>query len=59
MKVILKNLKIVLLVSTIIIGCGRKGSLELPPLTEVDSSQGTFISQNKVDKPFILDWLIQ
>ncbi|WP_455481931.1 hypothetical protein V4P56_05660 [Bartonella sp. B35(2025)] len=59
MKIILKNLKFVLLVNIVIVGCGRKGALELPSSIGVNPSQGVFISQNKADKPFILDWLIQ
>ncbi|GAA5108123.1 LPS translocon maturation chaperone LptM [Bartonella jaculi] len=59
MKIILKNLAIVLWGSIIIVGCGRKGALELPPSTVADSSQGTFVPQGKTDKPFILDRLIQ
>ncbi|WP_375622099.1 MULTISPECIES: LPS translocon maturation chaperone LptM [unclassified Bartonella] len=59
MKIILKGLIIVLFGGLGIVGCGRKGSLELPPSTGVNSSQGTFVSQGKTDKPFILDRLIQ
>ncbi|MCZ2157862.1 lipoprotein [Bartonella sp. 220] len=59
MKVILKNLTIVLLGSIMIIGCGRKGALELPPAKVMDSSKGATVSQSKADKPFILDRLIQ
>ncbi|MGF7157984.1 LPS translocon maturation chaperone LptM [Bartonella heixiaziensis] len=59
MKIILKSLTIVLFGSVIIVGCGRKGALELPPSAMVDSSQGTFVPQGKTDEPFILDRLIQ
>ncbi|AGF76535.1 LPS translocon maturation chaperone LptM [Bartonella vinsonii] len=59
MKIILKNLTIVLLGSVMIIGCGRKGALELPPAKVMDSLQGASISQSKADKPFVLDRLIQ
>ncbi|VEJ44549.1 LPS translocon maturation chaperone LptM [Bartonella vinsonii] len=59
MKIILKNLTIVLWGSVMIVGCGRKGALELPPATMMDSSKEASVSQSKADKPFILDRLIQ
>ncbi|UNE54152.1 LPS translocon maturation chaperone LptM [Bartonella machadoae] len=59
MKTVLKNLTIVLLGSVVIVGCGRKGALELPPSEVVDSSQGASVPQNKANEPFILDRLIQ
>ncbi|UTO28352.1 LPS translocon maturation chaperone LptM [Bartonella harrusi] len=59
MKIILKNLTIVLLGSVVIVGCGRKGALELPPSAVVDSSQGSSVPQSKADEPFVLDRLIQ
>ncbi|WP_455466030.1 hypothetical protein [Bartonella sp. B39] len=59
MKIILKSLTIVLLGSVIMVGCGRKGTLELSPPALVNSSQGTFVPQGKTDEPFILDRLIQ
>ncbi|WP_317993990.1 LPS translocon maturation chaperone LptM [Bartonella gliris] len=59
MEIILKSLTIVLLGSVLIVGCGRKGVLELPPSTGVNSSQGAFVSQGKTDQPFVLDRLIQ
>lgn len=45
--------------NVVIVGCGRKGALELPSLTTVEPSQGAFVSERKTDKPFILDRLIQ
>ncbi|WP_455479367.1 LPS translocon maturation chaperone LptM [Bartonella sp. B23] len=59
MKIIFKNLTIALLASVIIVGCGHRGALELPPSALVNSSQGTFVPQGKTDEPFILDRLIQ
>nr|CDP79316.1 putative small periplasmic lipoprotein [Bartonella schoenbuchensis]CDP79554.1 putative small periplasmic lipoprotein [Bartonella schoenbuchensis] len=59
MRAILKNLIIVLFFNVVIVGCGRKGALELPSSTTVESSQGAFVSERKADKPFILDRLIQ
>lgn len=59
MGTILKNLIIVLFFNVVIVGCGRKGALELPSLTTMEPSQGAFVSERKTDKPFILDRLIQ
>ncbi|WP_455476997.1 hypothetical protein [Bartonella sp. B41] len=59
MKFILKNLKIVLLGGIIIVGCGRKGALEFPSTTVVDISQRGRVSKSRIEKPFILDWLIR
>ncbi|ALE03219.1 hypothetical protein [Bartonella ancashensis] len=59
MKIIAKVLVISLLGSVILIGCGRKGTMEEFSLDTAKSSQGTLISKDKEDKPFILDGLIQ
>ncbi|EJF98265.1 hypothetical protein MEI_00764 [Bartonella vinsonii subsp. arupensis Pm136co] len=59
MKIIVKNLTIILLGSVMIVGCGRKGALELPPATVGDSLKSASVSQSKADKPFVLDRLIQ
>ncbi|WP_078664095.1 hypothetical protein [Bartonella sp. WD12.1] len=59
MRTILKNLIIVLFFNVVIVGCGRKGALELSSSTTVKSSQKAFVSERKTDKLFILDRLIQ
>ncbi|WP_142416652.1 lipoprotein [Bartonella massiliensis] len=60
MKIIVKGLMIVLFLGFYVAGCGRKGSLEAPPLTSVEKSmQGTSAAKNENDKPFILDRLIK
>ncbi|WP_034988681.1 LPS translocon maturation chaperone LptM [Bartonella senegalensis] len=59
MKSIVKSLMIVLLGSIFVVGCGRKGALELPSSMIEKTTQETFSSKNKLDKPFILDRLIQ
>ncbi|WP_375650746.1 lipoprotein [Bartonella sp. OT172YNZD] len=59
MKIILKGLMIVLLGGVCVVGCGRKGSLEMP-LTSVEKSvQGASVAQSEDDKPFIFDRLIK
>lgn len=59
MRIILKNLIIVLFFNVVIVGCGRKGALELPSSITVEPSQEAFVSERKTDKPFVLDRLIQ
>ncbi|CAK02544.1 LPS translocon maturation chaperone LptM [Bartonella tribocorum] len=60
MKIIIKGLMIVLLGGLGVVGCGRKGSLEAPPLTSVEKSmQGTSAAKSEDDQPFILDRLIK
>ncbi|EJF87114.1 LPS translocon maturation chaperone LptM [Bartonella rattimassiliensis] len=59
MKIIVKVLIIILFGGVGIVGCGRKGSLEMP-LTSVDKPmQDTSVAKSKDDKPFILDRLIK
>lgn len=59
MKIILRNLITVLLGGVVIAGCGRKGSLEMPPLNVEKPGQGTSVTKSEKDKPFILDRLIK
>ncbi|KEC56012.1 LPS translocon maturation chaperone LptM [Bartonella koehlerae] len=59
MKIIVKSLMIILLGSAFVVGCGRKGALELPSSRVEKTTQEPFSSKNKLDKPFILDRLIQ
>ncbi|WP_273719713.1 MULTISPECIES: LPS translocon maturation chaperone LptM [unclassified Bartonella] len=59
MKIILRNLTIVLLGGIVVVGCGRKGSLEMPPLNVEKSRQGASVTKDEEDKPFILDRLIK
>ncbi|MBB5073679.1 putative small lipoprotein YifL [Bartonella callosciuri] len=59
MKIILKNLTIILLGSIIIVGCGRKGPLEMPSPSVKKSVQGASVAKSEEDKPFILDRLIK
>ncbi|EJF79182.1 hypothetical protein MCQ_00723 [Candidatus Bartonella washoeensis Sb944nv] len=59
MKIILRSLTIVLLGNVLLFGCGRKGALELPSSTGVDSSQGAFVPQSTANESFVLDRLIQ
>lgn len=57
MKIILKNLTIVLLGGIVLVGCGRKGPLEIPsPIVEKPEAS---IAKSEEDKPFILDGLIK
>ncbi|MET3559452.1 putative small lipoprotein YifL [Bartonella japonica] len=57
MKIIVKNLTIVLLGGIVLVGCGRKGPLEMPsPIVEKPRAS---ITKGKEDKPFILDGLIK
>ncbi|WP_455476174.1 LPS translocon maturation chaperone LptM [Bartonella sp. B17] len=58
MEIILKSL-IVLFCSVILVGCGRKGALELPPSTVEKTTQKIFVDKSKTDKLFILDRLIK
>ncbi|MBB4075831.1 putative small lipoprotein YifL [Bartonella fuyuanensis] len=59
MKIIVKGLMIILLGGLGVVGCGRKGSLEIP-LTSVEKPmQRTSVAKNEDDKPFILDRLIK
>ncbi|ETS13737.1 LPS translocon maturation chaperone LptM [Bartonella quintana] len=58
MKIILKSLMIVLFYGAVVVGCGRKGGLELPPPSMEKPAQEASVAKNKVDKPFILDRLI-
>ena len=51
----------VLLISLVITGCGRRGALEAPPSTVVtsdDIGEETSEEPVKEDKPFILDRLL-
>ncbi|EJF80445.1 hypothetical protein [Bartonella doshiae] len=59
MVIILKNLTIVLFGGILIVGCGRKGALEVPSSSMEKSVQGAFVSKSEDDKPFILDRLIR
>lgn len=60
MKITLKNLMIVILGGFVIIGCGRKGALEVPSsVGKNDLQEGVLDSKSKAYKPFVLDWLIQ
>ncbi|WP_026088170.1 LPS translocon maturation chaperone LptM [Bartonella rattaustraliani] len=60
MKMILKNLTIVLFWGFVIVGCGRKGPLEMPPLPSVEKpAQEASVVKKEEDKPFILDRLIK
>ncbi|WP_144751694.1 MULTISPECIES: LPS translocon maturation chaperone LptM [Bartonella] len=59
MKIILRNLTIVLLGGVVMVGCGRKGALEMPPLNVEKPGQGTSVAKGEKDKPFILDRLIK
>ncbi|WP_455480682.1 LPS translocon maturation chaperone LptM [Bartonella sp. B12(2025)] len=59
MKIILKNLTIVLLGCVVIVGCGRKGPLEMPSSSLEKPEQKTSVSKSKEDKSFVLDRLIQ
>lgn len=59
MKIIIKGLMIVFFGGLGIVGCGRKGSLEVP-LTSVEKSMlDASVAKSKDDKPFILDRLIK
>ncbi|WP_156851220.1 LPS translocon maturation chaperone LptM [Bartonella refiksaydamii] len=59
MKIILKNLTIVLLGCVVIVGCGRKGPLEVPYSTMEKPVRGAPSTKSEEDKPFVLDRLIQ
>ncbi|WP_336293819.1 hypothetical protein [Bartonella sp. CB169] len=59
MEIILKNLTIVLFGCVVIVGCGRKGLLEMPFQSVEKSAQRSPISKSEENKPFILDRLIQ
>ncbi|AQX28553.1 MULTISPECIES: hypothetical protein [unclassified Bartonella] len=59
MITIIKNLTIILFCSVVIGGCGRREILDLPSSKMIRLPQGEFVSESKVDKPFILDPLIQ
>ncbi|EJF74645.1 hypothetical protein HWV54_03705 [Bartonella alsatica] len=59
MKIILRNLTIVLLGGIILVGCGRKGSLEMPLPSVEKPGQGTSVAKSEEDKLFILDRLIK
>ncbi|WP_332065187.1 hypothetical protein [Bartonella sp. CB189] len=59
MEIILKSLMIVLFCGIICVGCGRKGTLELPSSVVVQKTPETFPSKSQGDKFFILDRLIQ
>lgn len=59
MKIILKSLTIVLLGCVVIVGCGRKGPLEMPYSATEKPVQGASSPKSEEDKPFVLDRLIQ
>ncbi|ABM44629.1 hypothetical protein X471_00904 [Bartonella bacilliformis str. Heidi Mejia] len=59
MKTFVRTVIITLFCPIIFIGCGRKGALERPPASVMESSQEEFVSKNKADKAFILDRLIK
>ncbi len=61
MKIIVKGLVIVLLggLGVVVAGCGRKGSLEMPPASVEKSVKGTSAAKSEDDQPFILDRLIK
>ncbi|WP_208435451.1 LPS translocon maturation chaperone LptM [Bartonella phoceensis] len=59
MKNILKNLTIVLLGSVVVVGCGRKGPLEIPSPSLEKAVQGASVAKSEEDKPFLLDRLIK
>jgi predicted small lipoprotein YifL len=52
----------ILAIGILVSGCGRRGSLELPPSSAVETTdeQGNKVTRRapKPDKPFILDGLI-
>ncbi|GAA5096246.1 LPS translocon maturation chaperone LptM [Bartonella acomydis] len=59
MKSILRSLTIVLLGGIVLIGCGRKGALEMPPSSVQKPVKGESVAKNEDDKAFILDRLIK
>ncbi|WP_375615714.1 MULTISPECIES: LPS translocon maturation chaperone LptM [unclassified Bartonella] len=59
MKIIIKGLMVVLFGGLGVVGCGRKGSLEMPPTSVEKPTQGTSVAKSEDDKPFILDRLIK
>ncbi|MET3589117.1 putative small lipoprotein YifL [Bartonella silvatica] len=59
MEINLKKLTIVLLGGVVIVGCGRKGPLEMPMPSAEKSVQGDSVVKKEKDKPFILDRLIK
>ncbi|EJF74993.1 MULTISPECIES: LPS translocon maturation chaperone LptM [Bartonella] len=59
MKIILKSLTIVLVGCVFIVGCGRKGPLEMPYSTMEKPARGASSLKSEEDKSFVLDRLIQ
>ncbi|WP_019219317.1 LPS translocon maturation chaperone LptM [Bartonella florencae] len=59
MKIVLRSLTIVLLGGIVLVGCGRKGALEMPPLDVQKPVKGASIAKSEEDKAFILDRLIK